>query len=116
MLADLLSSRERWIVSYHEHDSLLENKIDEELSEEDRKAAWEEYEAEKKGLRQMASSSYDSQYYIEKRGEGGREGVVVGEGGRREERCGRGCHGRNIWQRRKDYDRWLLVLMIVSII
>ena len=45
--------------------------------------SWEEYLAEKKGLRQMASSSYDSQYYIEKRGEGGREGVVVGEGGRR---------------------------------
>ena len=60
MLADLLQKRERWIVAYHEHDSLLENKIDEELSEEDRKAAWEEYEDEKKGIRQVATNSYES--------------------------------------------------------
>lgn len=54
MLADLFHSHPKWIVSYHEHDSLLENKIDEELSEEDRKSAWEEYEAEKKGMNMMA--------------------------------------------------------------
>ena len=41
--------------------------------------SWEAYEAEKKGLRQMASSSYDSQYYIEKSGEGGMEGVLFVE-------------------------------------
>lgn len=33
---------------YHEHDSLLDHKEEEELSEEERKAAWAEYEAEKK--------------------------------------------------------------------
>lgn len=36
------------IACYHEHDSLLDHKEEEELSEEDRKAAWAEYEAEKK--------------------------------------------------------------------
>lgn len=36
------------IVGYHEHDSLLDHKEEEALSEEDRKAAWAEYEAEKK--------------------------------------------------------------------
>ena len=48
LLADLLSEKKQWIVRYHEHDSLLENKVDEDLTEEERKAAWEEYEDEKK--------------------------------------------------------------------
>lgn len=45
------------IISYHEHDSLLEHVFDEELSEEDRKAAWENHKA------QMAaeSKSYNMQ-------------------------------------------------------
>jgi len=51
MLAELLTSLKDSIVQYHEHDSLLENKIEEELTEDERKAAWEEYEQEKKGLR-----------------------------------------------------------------
>ena len=55
MLAEMLVSQKDYIVGYHEHDSLLENQIDEELSEEDRKAAWEEYEAEKKGLIQRVA-------------------------------------------------------------
>ncbi|XP_071124633.1 transcriptional regulator ATRX homolog isoform X2 [Mytilus edulis] len=50
LLAELLTNKKDWIVGYHEHDSLLENKIDQELSEEERKAAWEEFENEKKGL------------------------------------------------------------------
>ncbi|XP_074649962.1 uncharacterized protein LOC141905101 [Tubulanus polymorphus] len=54
-LADLLHEQMDWIVNYHEHDSLLENKVDEELNEDERKAAWEEYEAEKKGLQQQAA-------------------------------------------------------------
>lgn len=37
----------QWIVTYHEHDSLLEHVFDEELSEEERKAAWESYNAQK---------------------------------------------------------------------
>lgn len=36
----------KWIIDYHEHDSLLEHIFDEELSEEDRKAAWEKYKEE----------------------------------------------------------------------
>uniref|UniRef100_T1IWW8 ATP-dependent helicase ATRX n=1 Tax=Strigamia maritima TaxID=126957 RepID=T1IWW8_STRMM len=50
LLAELLLRQKQWISSYHEHDSLLENKASEELTEEERKAAWAEYEAEKKGL------------------------------------------------------------------
>ena len=48
MLADLLTERKEYLSKYHEHDSLLENKVDEDLTEEERKAAWEEYEQEKK--------------------------------------------------------------------
>ncbi|KAK6480455.1 mRNAional regulator ATRX-like [Huso huso] len=49
-LAELLHNQKEHIVGYHEHDSLLDHKEEEALSEEDRKAAWAEYEAEKKGL------------------------------------------------------------------
>lgn len=48
ILAELLHSFKDQIVGYHEHDSLLDHKEEEALSEEDRKAAWAEYEAEKK--------------------------------------------------------------------
>ncbi|CAL8355496.1 unnamed protein product [Merluccius merluccius] len=50
VLAELLHSFKDHLVCYHEHDSLLDHKEEEALSEEDRKAAWAEYEAEKKGL------------------------------------------------------------------
>lgn len=46
LMKRLLLDCKKWIVRYHDHESLLENKIDEGLSEEDRKAAWDEYEAE----------------------------------------------------------------------
>uniref|UniRef100_A0A8C5HNX8 DNA helicase n=1 Tax=Gouania willdenowi TaxID=441366 RepID=A0A8C5HNX8_GOUWI len=48
ILAELLQINKDQIVCYHEHDSLLDHKEEEALSEEDRKAAWAEYEAEKK--------------------------------------------------------------------
>ena len=32
-----------WVSSFHEHDSLLEHIDEEELSEEERKAAWTSY-------------------------------------------------------------------------
>ncbi|KAL8181242.1 UNVERIFIED_CONTAM: hypothetical protein K2H54_050653, partial [Gekko kuhli] len=50
ILAELLQMHKEHIVGYHEHDSLLDHKEEEELTEEERKAAWAEYEAEKKGL------------------------------------------------------------------
>ena len=37
LLLDLLYEHQRWIHSYHSHDSLLENKLDEGLSEEERR-------------------------------------------------------------------------------
>uniref|UniRef100_A0AAX7VTY5 DNA helicase n=1 Tax=Astatotilapia calliptera TaxID=8154 RepID=A0AAX7VTY5_ASTCA len=46
VLAQLLEDCKDHIVTYHEHESLLDHKQDEELSEAERKAAWDEYEAE----------------------------------------------------------------------
>jgi transcriptional regulator ATRX len=50
LLADLLKSCDKWISKYHEHDSLLENRLDEGLNEEERRNAWNEYEQEKQGI------------------------------------------------------------------
>ncbi|XP_065317057.1 transcriptional regulator ATRX-like isoform X2 [Gordionus sp. m RMFG-2023] len=47
ILAQLLLDQKRWIVTYRDHDSLLENKESEELTEEERRLAWEEYETER---------------------------------------------------------------------
>ncbi|XP_061643227.1 transcriptional regulator ATRX isoform X1 [Phyllopteryx taeniolatus] len=72
-LAELLQTHKDQIVCYHEHDSLLDHKEEEALSEEDRKAAWAEYEAEKKGMTmrtnyqthpQMGSSTLFSHYNL----------------------------------------------------
>ncbi|KAM9384729.1 transcriptional regulator ATRX-like isoform 1-T1 [Pholidichthys leucotaenia] len=46
ILLQLLETCKHQIVSYHEHESLLDHKQEEELSEAERKAAWAEYEAE----------------------------------------------------------------------
>ncbi|XP_019132017.2 transcriptional regulator ATRX [Larimichthys crocea] len=46
VLTQLLQTCKDHIVSFHEHESLLDHKQEEELSEADRKAAWAEYEAE----------------------------------------------------------------------
>ncbi|KAK7922666.1 hypothetical protein WMY93_009568 [Mugilogobius chulae] len=48
LLSELLQSCKDQIVSFHEHESLLDHKEEEELSEAERKAAWAEYEAESK--------------------------------------------------------------------
>ena len=38
----------KWVINYHKHDSLLEHIFAEELSEEERKLAWDNYNASKK--------------------------------------------------------------------
>ncbi|CAG5116055.1 unnamed protein product, partial [Candidula unifasciata] len=50
LLAEILTNNKQCVVSFHEHDSLLENQIEQTLTEEEKKAAWEEYENEKKGI------------------------------------------------------------------
>ncbi|XP_055639818.1 transcriptional regulator ATRX homolog isoform X2 [Toxorhynchites rutilus septentrionalis] len=47
LFAEMLKKFDPLIYKYHEHDSLLENKEEETLNEEERKAAWEEFEQEK---------------------------------------------------------------------
>jgi len=47
LLAELLQKQKDSVYKYHEHQTLLENKEDEELDEAERKAAWEEFENEK---------------------------------------------------------------------
>ena len=59
----MLTSIKDWLYNFHEHDSLLENIEDENLTEEEKKAAWEEYEAEKKGLIRR-TASYGGQFNL----------------------------------------------------
>lgn len=47
LLGEMLQTYSSHIYKYHEHQSLLENKEEETLNEEERKAAWEEFENEK---------------------------------------------------------------------
>lgn len=47
LFAEMLKKHDKVIYKYHEHDSLLENKEEETLNEDERKAAWEEFETEK---------------------------------------------------------------------
>lgn len=47
LFAEMLRKFEDMIYKYHEHDTLLENKEEETLGEEERRQAWEEFEAEK---------------------------------------------------------------------
>ncbi|KAF3425464.1 hypothetical protein E2986_03490 [Frieseomelitta varia] len=49
LLAEIFLKYKNFVENHHEHDSLLENKAEEELNEEERKQAWLEYEEEKKG-------------------------------------------------------------------
>ncbi|CAG9828068.1 unnamed protein product [Diabrotica balteata] len=57
LLGEMLQKYEDVIFKYHLHQSLLENKEAEGLNEEERKAAWEEFENEKV-LRKTTASSY----------------------------------------------------------
>ncbi|XP_066143351.1 transcriptional regulator ATRX homolog [Euwallacea fornicatus] len=59
LLGEMLQKYDGTIFKYHEHQSLLENKQDEELNEDERKAAWEEFENEKV-LRKTTVSNFGS--------------------------------------------------------
>ena len=56
MLCKLLRKlHPEWITGYHEHDSLLEHRFGEELTEEEQKKAWENYEAKKTETREYVA-------------------------------------------------------------
>jgi transcriptional regulator ATRX len=50
LLAELLIKHKKYIVNYHEHDSLLENKPEEEMTEEEKQMAWNEYEQDRDNI------------------------------------------------------------------
>jgi hypothetical protein len=51
LLFILLNSCDKWISNYIEHDSLLENRLDEGLSEQEREIAWLEFQKEQENER-----------------------------------------------------------------
>lgn len=51
LLRNLLHNHCNLIYKYHEHDSLLENKPEQDLSEADKKEAWDAYENDLKTQR-----------------------------------------------------------------
>lgn len=69
LMAELLTQHSQWVERYHEHDSLLENVAEEELNEEERQLAWEDYENDKKrGLLQLQTPGdcYNSNFMLYK--------------------------------------------------
>ncbi|KAM6983495.1 transcriptional regulator ATRX-like [Tautogolabrus adspersus] len=60
VLEQLLQTCKNQIVCYHEHESLLDHKQEEELSEAERKAAWAEYEAESNTANLPVTSSKEN--------------------------------------------------------
>ncbi|KAI3373536.1 hypothetical protein L3Q82_022139 [Scortum barcoo] len=60
VLVQLLQRCKDQIVSFHEHESLLDHKQEEELSEAERKAAWDEYEAESNTARLAVTLGQDT--------------------------------------------------------
>lgn len=66
LLGELLQDFPELIHKYHEHQSLLENKEDEVLNEEERKAAWEEFESEKNRRNDFGSVTKGEKGVIQK--------------------------------------------------
>ena len=60
LLISLLESCSKWISNYIEHDSLLENRLDEGLSEQEREIAWEEYKKEQENEKMRSQLQLDS--------------------------------------------------------
>ncbi|XP_070171889.1 transcriptional regulator ATRX isoform X2 [Polyergus mexicanus] len=68
LLAEIFLKYKDVVENYHEHDSLLENKAEEELDEEERKQAWLEYEEEKKGkppMNPMLNMAYQNNMLLQ---------------------------------------------------
>ncbi|XP_011702386.1 PREDICTED: transcriptional regulator ATRX [Wasmannia auropunctata] len=68
LLAEIFLKFKDIVENYHEHDSLLENKAEEELDEEERKQAWLEYEEEKKGkppINPMLNATYQNNLLLQ---------------------------------------------------
>merc|ERR1711997_1191322 len=62
-LAELYDKHKEIVWSFTNHDSLLENQVDQNLTEAERKAAWEEFENEKKGFMRTNMTMGDTQQF-----------------------------------------------------
>lgn len=62
LLAHLLHNYPHMVFKYHEHDSLLENKSEQQLSEEEKADAWALYEADVKRKNETNFGPYNSNY------------------------------------------------------
>jgi len=60
LLAELHATRKEWICTFHEHDTLLENSQEQELSEKEKAAAWDDYEHNRGS--QRFGRDYDNNY------------------------------------------------------
>ena len=65
LLAELLDRNKAVVWGINNHDSLLENQVDQNLTEEERQSAWEEYEQEKKGVIQTNIGIENTQQFGE---------------------------------------------------
>ncbi|OTF80710.1 transcriptional regulator ATRX-like protein [Euroglyphus maynei] len=66
LLASLVRKHSQHILLYYEHDSLLQNRPEEELTEEEKQQAWIDWEQNRNGntknLSEMRSSQYDDDF------------------------------------------------------
>lgn len=63
VLAEVLQRQHpKYIVRYHEHDLLLENVAEEEMTEEEKKTAWKSYEDEKEMAARRVGECYFQQW------------------------------------------------------
>ena len=65
LLAELMDRNKTVVWGINNHDSLLENQVDQNLTEEERQSAWEEYEQEKKGVIQTNIGIENTQQFGE---------------------------------------------------
>lgn len=60
LLASLWPTHQDFVASYHEHDSLLENKPDEELTQDELNDAWTDYDSQNKNSASFAPPDYET--------------------------------------------------------